>query len=87
MEISKDITESLVTQYGEAATKAKAALILGRHPTTIRQMLDDGRLTACCGGSMVYVRSIAEYIKAPRLAEHEARVRRRIRDGKGRFMV
>lgn len=36
---------------------------------------------------MVYVRSIAEYIKAPRLAEHEARVRRRIRDGKGRFMV
>lgn len=46
MEISKDITESLVTQYGEAATKAKAASILGRHPTTIRQMLDDGRLTA-----------------------------------------
>lgn len=85
--IPDDLAESLVTRYGEAITKSKAAALLDRHPNTIRKMLDDGRLTPCCGGSRVYVRSIAEYIKAPKLAEHNARVRRRIQDGKGRFMV
>ena len=81
------LEQSLVSSYGEATTKTTAAKILSKHPNTIKQMLQDGRLIACCAGSRVYVRSIAAYIATPKQIEFNAKVRKRIRNGKGRFMV
>ena len=42
----------------------------------LKSMLDDGRLAWACGGTMVDVRSIAEYICEPRAQEEKARKQR-----------
>ena len=40
-------------------------------------MIKDGRLRMVCGGSMVDVRSIAEYIEQPAEMDEQARLKRR----------
>ena len=77
--------ETMVRQWGEVVSQAKAGRILSRHPNTIRAMLDDGRLQAACAGAMVDVRSIARYIEAPAVENRKARVRRK--GGSDRWVV
>lgn len=55
----------MLDRYGEVATRAQAARILGCSVSKIRMMLLDGRLSTACAGTMVDVRSIAAYIERP----------------------
>lgn len=75
--------DDMLTRYGECVTVAAATRIMGRSRGTVRRMLDDGRIRWACAGTMVDVRSIAEYIEAP--AQHMARAAKRI--GQSRFSV
>ena len=77
--------ETMVRQWGEVVSQAKAGRILSRHPNTIRAMLDDGRLQAACAGAMVDVRSIARYIEAPAIENRKARIRKK--GGSDRWVV
>ena len=69
-------TDMMVDRYGEVCTKAQAARILGRSYKTIPSMIHDGRISAACAGTMVDVRSIANYIHQPKQEDFEARKRR-----------
>lgn len=71
-----DRMTDMLERYGEVCTRTVAARILGCSTGKIRCMLHDGRLALACGGEMVDVRSIAEYITQPRQADFEAKVRR-----------
>mgnify|MGYP006923223227 CR=1 FL=1 len=71
-----DRLDDMLSRYGEVCTKTMAAKILGRTPKTVRVMLEDGRLESACAGTMVDVRSIAEYIAQPRQSDEAARQRR-----------
>ena len=62
--------EDMIKRYGECVTVAAATRIMGRSRVTVRRMLDDGRIRWACAGTMVDVRSMAEYIEAP--AQHRA---------------
>ena len=66
----QDRTAVLVQQYGECCALKTAALIISKSPRTIRRMIEDGRLSAACEGTMVDVRSIAAYVMAPALANY-----------------
>ena len=66
-------TEDMVRMYGEVVRKAQAGRILNHHPNTITQMVEDGRLRTACGGTMIDVRSIAEYIESPARHDEAAR--------------
>ena len=55
----------MLDRYGEVATRAQSARILGCSVSKIRMMLLDGRLSTACAGTMVDVRSIAAYIERP----------------------
>ena len=55
----------MLDRYGEVATRAQAARILGCSVSKVRMMLTDGRLSTACAGTMVDVRSIAAYIERP----------------------
>ena len=66
----------MVDRYGEVCTRAEAGRILGRDSRTVKKMIDDGRIESACAGTMVDVRSIAEYIAAPAQKEEDARVER-----------
>lgn len=68
--------EYMVERYGECVKQSTAAKILDRDRTTIRSMLEDGRLDWACGGTMVCVHSIARYISAPRESDFKARARK-----------
>lgn len=74
MEIDRE--EYMVDKYGECVKQSVAAKILNRDPTTIRHMLDDGRLEWACGGTMVCVHSIARYIEQPKLENFKAKQRK-----------
>lgn len=63
----------MLDRYGECVSKAEASRILHRTQVTITNMLKDGRLRHACMGTMVDVRSIAEYIDAPRGEDMTAR--------------
>lgn len=63
----------LTSQYGEVCSKATAAKILSKSLTTIKAMLQDGRLDDACEGTSVDVRSIARYIMAPKAEDFRAR--------------
>lgn len=63
----------MLDRYGECVSKAEAARILHRTQVTITNMLKDGRLRRACRGTMVDVRSIAEYIDAPEGEDMHAR--------------
>ena len=68
--------DDMLKRYGEVCTRAAAARILGCCPGKVKNMIKDGRVTLACGGTMVDVRSIAEYITAPVQSDEEARQRR-----------
>ena len=72
-----DRLTDILERYGEVCTRVAAARILGCSTGKIRCMLQDGRLALACGGEMVDVRSIAEYIVQPRQSDEAARQRRR----------
>lgn len=71
-----DRMNDMLERYGEVCTRVAAARILGCSVGKIKNMLHDGRLETACAGDMVDVRSIAEYIMAPRQADELARQRR-----------
>ena len=73
---ASDRLTDMLERYGEVCTKTMAAKILGRTPKTVRIMLGDGRLESACAGTMVDVRSIAEYIAQPCQIDELARQRR-----------
>lgn len=77
--------DDMLTRYGECVTVAAATRIMGRSRGTVQRMLDDGRIRWACAGTMVDVRSMAEYIEAPAQADHRARAAKRI--GQSRFSV
>ena len=65
--------DDMLTRYGECVTVAAAARIMGRSRRTVQRMLDDGRMRWACAGTMVDVRSMAEYIESPAPADRRAR--------------
>lgn len=67
----------MVEMHGEVCTMVQAAKIVSRSDETIRRMIADGRLKSACEGTMVDVRSIAEYIERPKQADCEARLNKR----------
>ena len=69
--------DDMLERYGEAATYTKAARIIGRSAQTVKHMLADGRLRHACEGTMVDVRSIAEYIERPKQIDFEVRLAKR----------
>ena len=71
-----DRLTDMLERYGEVCTRVAAARILGCSTGKIKNMLRDGRLETACGGTMVDVRSIAEYIERPRQADEMARQRK-----------
>ena len=68
--------DDMLGRYGEVCTTAQASKIMGCSYYQIRAMLEDGRLKNACAGSMVYVRSMVEYICAPSTIEEKARKER-----------
>lgn len=68
--------QDMVERYGEAVNQKRAGQILNKGHSSITNMLKDGRLRRCCG-SMVDVRSIAEYIEAPVQKNEAARLERK----------
>lgn len=68
--------DDMLARYGEVCKRSCAAKILSCCPGKIKSMLADGRLAWACGGTMVDVRSIAEYICQPAQAEEKARKKR-----------
>lgn len=71
-----DRMTDMLERYGEVCTRTVAARILGCSTGKIRSMLQDGRLETACAGTMVDVRSIAEYITRPKQIDEMARQRR-----------
>lgn len=67
----------MVEMYGEACSLIQAGKIINRSDETIRRMLHDGRLRTACEGSMVDVRSLADYIERPKQMDSEARLNKR----------
>ena len=67
----------MVEMHGEACTYTKAGKIIGRSDETVRRMIHDGRIRAACEGTMVDVRSLAEYIERPKQIDCEARLNKR----------
>lgn len=73
----RDRRTEILERYGDVVTIASAAKMLGRARSTVRQMLEDGRLTWACEGTRVDVSSIADYIERPGTKDAEASLRRR----------
>ena len=71
-----DRMTDMLERYGEVCKRTVAARILGCSVGKIKNMLADGRLALACGGEMVDVRSIAEYIERPAQIDEVARQRR-----------
>lgn len=79
--------DDMLTRYGECVTVAAAARIMGRSRRTVQRMLDDGRMRWACAGTMVDVRSMAEYIESPAQADRSARAAKNSNFGRSRFSV
>lgn len=71
-----DRMNDMLDRYGEVCTRTVAAKVLGCSTGKIRNMLEDGRLSTACEGTMVDVRSIAGYIESPAQKELELRQRK-----------
>ncbi len=65
----------MLERYGEVCSKKMAATILGVCRTTVWHLVNDGVLKTACGGEMIDVRSICEYIEQPG-KKHDTRRRR-----------
>lgn len=68
--------DDMLERYGEVCKRTVAARILGCSVGKIKCMLQDGRLALACGGEMVDVRSVADYIERPAEIDEVARQRR-----------
>ena len=79
--------DDMLTRYGECVTVAAAARIMGRSRQTVKRMVDDGRIRWACAGTMVDVRSMAEYIESPAQADRRARAAKNSNFGRSRFSV
>ena len=79
--------DDMLTRYGECVTVAAAARIMGRSRNTVKRMIDDGRMRWACAGTMVDVRSMAEYIESPAQADRSARTSKNRNFGRSRFSV
>ena len=79
--------EDMIKRYGECVTVAAAARIMGRSRQTVKRMIDDGRMRWACAGTMVDVRSMAEYIESPAQADRRARAAQNSNFGRSRFSV
>ena len=79
--------EYMIKRYVECVTVASAARIMGRSRQTVQRMLDDGRMRWACAGTMVDVRSMAEYIESPAQADRSARAAKNSNFGRSRFSV
>lgn len=66
----------MLDRYGEVCSRKVAAKALGCSTGKIKNMLQDGRLSAACAGTMVDVRSMAAYIAQPARSDEEARQRK-----------
>lgn len=69
-------TQAMLMMYGEVCSRSEAARMLRKDSRTINAMLADGRLEWACGGTMVDVRSIAQFIHSPAQAEETGRINR-----------
>lgn len=79
---NEEYADHLCALHGEACTQTKASHLIGRSSRMVQDMLNDGRLRRVCEGRMVDVRSIAEYIRAPKAIDSATRLeKRRRRDG------
>lgn len=67
----------MVETHGEACTMVQAGKIINRSDETIRRMVKEGRIRTACEGSLIDVRSLAEYIERPAQIDCEARLRKR----------
>lgn len=67
----------MVEMHGEACTYTAAGKIINRSDETIRRMIREGRLRPACEGTMVDVRSLAEYIERPKQIDSDARLNKR----------
>lgn len=67
----------MVEMHGEACNYTTAGKIINRSDETIRRMLRDGRIRSACEGSMVDVRSLAEYIERPKQIDSEVRLNKK----------
>ena len=67
----------MVEMYGEACTYTTAGKIINRKDETVRRMIRDGRIRQACEGTMVDVRSLAEYIERPAQIDSEARLNKK----------
>lgn len=70
-------TDDMITRYGEAVKRVQAARMLNCSAGKVSAMLKDGRLREACQGTRVDVRSIAEYIEAPKQIDFETRARKK----------
>lgn len=77
----------MVEMHGEVCNKTTACKILSCSASTVRAMLEDGRLDSACEGRMVDVRSIARYIAAPKQEDFEARKRKYMLRNNTQFVV
>lgn len=84
---NQERVDDMVKRYGEVCRRSHAAKILHCTSQKINAMLADGRLEWACAGTMVDVRSIAQYICQPKQAEFEARINRIKRRTGSRFAV
>ena len=66
--------EELLGRYGEYVDKTVTAKILGVTRATVYAMLADGRIEGACAGRRVSVRSIAQYMAAPKSRGHQRKV-------------
>ncbi|MBQ4264358.1 MAG: helix-turn-helix domain-containing protein [Clostridia bacterium] len=67
--------EELLGRYGEYVDKTVTAKILGVTRATVYAMLADGRIEGACSGRRVSVRSIAQYMAAPKSRGRQQKVR------------
>ena len=67
----------MIEMHGEACTYTQAGKIINRTHETVRRMLREGRIRPACEGTMVDVRSLAEYIERPKQIDCEARLKKR----------
>lgn len=69
-------SDYMVSRYGEVVSMTDAGKILNRDRHTVKMMVEDGRLDAACGGTMVDVYSIARYICQPAVENRKSRMRK-----------
>lgn len=73
-------------QHGASCTRKEAAAIIGKSPATVSHMLRDGRLRLVPGSDKVDTQSVTEYLDNAKLADFEARQRKRGRK-KGMYVT